>query len=245
MHIHLRLATTRKDENGRKPRLARLTAIITQLQSKRLVTASYLAEKHNVSIRTIYRDIRTLEKSGIPIVTEEGKGYSIMEGYHLPPVLFTEDEANALITVEQLVIKNKDKSFSENVSSAIEKIKSILRYSQKGNADLLADRIYFGGNQNEEKSSNNLMQIQSAIIHFKVLKMEYYSSAKKRSSRNIEPFAIYSTNGNFLLIAFCRIRKDFRVFRIDFIESLVTQNETFTPHNMTMQKYFEDYLQKK
>jgi predicted DNA-binding transcriptional regulator YafY len=58
-----------------------------------------------------------------------------MEGYHLPPVLFTEDEANALITVEQLVIKNKDQSFSEDVSSAIEKIKSILRYSHKGNAD--------------------------------------------------------------------------------------------------------------
>ncbi|MEL7062687.1 MAG: HTH domain-containing protein, partial [Bacteroidota bacterium] len=79
-----------------KPRLSRLTAILTQLQSKRLVTAKALAERHNVSIRTIYRDIRTLEQSGIPIVTEEGKGYSIMEGYHLPPVVFTEDEANAL-----------------------------------------------------------------------------------------------------------------------------------------------------
>ena len=89
-------------EEKEKPRLSRLTAIITQLQSKRIVTAKHLAERHNVSIRTIYRDIRALEKSGIPIITEEGKGYSIMEGYHLPPVLFTEDEANALITVEQL-----------------------------------------------------------------------------------------------------------------------------------------------
>ena len=95
-----------------KPRLSRLTAILTQLQSKRLITAKQLAEKHTVSIRTIYRDIRSLEKSGIPIITEEGKGYSIMEGYHLPPVLFTEDEANALITVEQLVLNNKDQSFS-------------------------------------------------------------------------------------------------------------------------------------
>jgi len=230
-------------EEKEKPRLSRLTAIITQLQSKRIVTASYLAERHNVSVRTIYRDIRTLEKSGIPIITEEGKGYSIMEGYHLPPVLFTEDEANALITVEQMMIKNKDLSLSENVSSAIEKIKSILRYSQKGNVDLLAARIYFGGNQNEEKPSNNLMQIQSAIIHFKILKIDYHSTEKKRSTRYIEPFAIYSINGNFLLIAFCRLRNDFRVFRIDFIETLVPQNETFTPHNMTIQKYFEDYVQ--
>ncbi len=232
-------------EEKEKSRLSRLTAIITQLQAKRVVTATQLAKRHDVSVRTIYRDIRAIEKSGVPIITEEGKGYSIMEGYHLPPVLFTEDEANALITVEQLVIKNRDQSFCENVSSAIEKIKSILRYSQKGNADLLSDRIYFGGNNKEEKSSNNLMQIQSAIIHFQVLKMEYHSSIKNRTTRNIEPFAIYSVNGNFLLIAFCRLRNDFRAFRIDYIETLVPQNETFKQHNMTIQKYFEDYIQNK
>ena len=226
-----------------KPRLARLTAILTQLQAKRMITAKQLAERHQVSIRTIYRDIRTLEKSGIPIITEEGKGYSLMEGYHLPPVVFTEDEANALITVEQLILHNKDASFTENVSSAIEKIKSILRYSQKGNAELLADRIFFGGHWNEEKTSNNLMKIQSAIIHFQVLKINYRSSKKKETTRFIEPFAIYSINGNFLLIAFCRLRNDFRAFRIDFIETLVAQNEHFSPHNMTMQKYFEEYVQ--
>ncbi len=226
-------------EEKEKPRLSRLTAILTQLQSKRIVTAKQLAERHNVSIRTIYRDIRTLEKSGIPVVTEEGKGYSIMEGYHLPPVVFTEEEANALITVEQLVIKNKDQSLVQNVSSAIEKIKSILRYSQKGSADLLADRIYFGGNNKQEKTSNNLMQIQSAIIHYRLLKMEYQSLENKQTTRNIEPFAIYSINGDFLLIAFCRLRNDFRHFRIDLIEKLTTENETFNPHNMTIKEYFE------
>lgn len=231
-------------EEKEKPRLSRLTAIITQLQSKRLITAKFLAEKHNVSVRTIYRDIRTLEKSGIPIVTEEGKGFSIMEGYHLPPVIFTEDEANALITMELLAIKNKDQSLTENVSSAIEKIKSILRYSQKGNADLLAQRVYFGGNNQLEKSSSNLMQIQSAILHFKVLKIEYRSSEQKRTTRQIEPFAVYSTRGNFLLIAFCRLRNDFRAFRIDYIEKLTQQEETFTPHNMTIQQYFEEYVKK-
>ena len=226
-----------------KPRLSRLTTILTQLQSKRIVTAKYLSEKHNVSVRTIYRDIRTLENSGIPIITEEGKGYSIMEGYHLPPVLFTEDEANALVTIEQLVANNKDQSLIDNISTALEKIKSILKYSQKGNVDLLTNRIYFGGNKNEKKTSNNLMQIQSAIIHFKILKIDYNSSAKKKTTRNIEPFAIYSINGNFLLIAYFRMRKDIRNFRIDYIEKLVPQDITFTPHNMTMQKYFEDYVQ--
>ncbi|WP_299438535.1 YafY family protein [uncultured Aquimarina sp.] len=229
-------------EEKEKPRLSRLTAILTQLQSKRIITAKQLAEKHDVSVRTIYRDIRTLEKSGIPIVTEEGKGYSIMEGYHLPPVLFTEEEANALITMEQLAIKNKDLSLVKNTTSAIEKIKAILRYSQKGNADLLADRIYFSGNNNEEKTSNNLMQIQSAIIQYKVLTMDYLSSENKLTNRNIEPFAVYSIHGDFLLIAFCRLRNDFRHFRIDFIEKLVTENETFSPHNMTIKEYFEKYV---
>ena len=153
-----------------KPRLARLTAILTQLQSSQLVTATALAERHQVSVRTIYRDIRTLELSGIPIITEEGRGYSIMEGYHLPPVVFTEDEANALITAEQLLLKNKDLSLSKNASSAIEKIKAILRYSQKGNADLLSERVYFSDLKKEERTSDNLMQIQSALINTFCLK---------------------------------------------------------------------------
>ena len=229
-------------EAKEKPRLARLTAIITQLQSKRLVTAKYLAEKHKVSVRTIYRDIRTLEKSGIPIITEEGKGFSIMEGYHLPPVIFTEDEANALITMELLASKNKDQSLTDNVSSAIEKIKSILRYSQKGNADLLSERVYFGGNNELERSSNNLMQIQSAIIHFRLLKIEYLSTEQKRTIRTVEPFAVYSNKGNFLLNAYCRLRDDFRAFRIDFIEKLSPLEETFTAHNMTIQDYSEEYV---
>nr|WP_290935624.1 HTH domain-containing protein [Haliscomenobacter sp.] len=96
-------------ENDTK-RLSRLTAILTQLQTKRLVTATVLAEKFKVSVRTIYRDIRALEQSGVPILTEEGKGYSLMEGYRLPPVSFSESEANALITAEQFVLKNKDAS---------------------------------------------------------------------------------------------------------------------------------------
>ncbi|MBD0404528.1 YafY family protein [Flammeovirga sp. EKP202] len=225
-----------------KPRLSRLTAIITQLQSKKIVTANYLAERHNVSVRTIYRDIRTLEQSGIPIITEEGKGYSIMEGYHLPPVVFSEEEANALITVEQLLLKNKDQSLVENVSSAIEKIKAILRYSQKGNADLLAERVYFGGNNKEEKTSDNLMQIQSAIIHYKILKIKYHSTNDITTERAVEPFAVYSINGNFLMIAFCRLRNDFRAFRIDFIKELMVLEENFTPHDMTIKEYFEKYV---
>ena len=232
-------------EEKEKPRLARLTAILTQLQSKRIITAKYLAEKHKVSTRTIYRDIRTLEKSGIPIITEEGKGFSIMEGYQLPPVQFTEEEANALITAEQLVLKNKDQSFSENYSAAIIKIKAVLHYSQKGKADLLAERIYFGENHKYEKTSNYLMKIQSALTNFQLLKIDYLSIKDKLTTRTIEPFALYSSKDKWLLIAFCRLRKEFRAFRVDLIQKLTPQAETFTPHDMTFQQYFELYVKNK
>ena len=222
-----------------KPRLSRLTAILTQLQSSRIVTAKVLAEKHNVSIRTIYRDIRTLEKSGVPIITEEGRGYRMMDGYSLPPVMFSEDEANALITAEQLINKNKDISFVEQYKSAIEKIKAILRGPQKEKAHLLTERVYFRNNYKNEKSSSYLMQIQLALTNFQVLKIEYLSSKQVLTTRKIEPFALYSTQENWLLVAFCRLRKEFRVFRIDYIQKVSNTLEQFESHNMTLDEYFK------
>ncbi len=164
-----------------KPRLSRLTAMVTQLQSKRIVTAKEIAEKHNVSIRTVYRDIRTLEKSGIPIITEEGKGYSIMEGYKIPPVMFTQEEANALITAEQLIKKNKDQSLIEQYESAIIKIKSVLKYTQKEKAELLTNRIQVRNNLKNERTSNHLIQLQSAVSNYQTIKIDYLSLKNEQS----------------------------------------------------------------
>jgi len=164
-----------------KPRLARLTAIMTQLQSKRIVTARELAEKHQVSIRTVYRDIRTLEKSGIPILTEEGKGYSIMEGYKLPPIMFTEQEANALITAEQIISKNKDKSLTDYYRSAVEKIKSVLKHTQKDKSELLSERLLIRTSMEMDKTRESLIQLQSAITNYSLTDIEYVSLQKKVS----------------------------------------------------------------
>lgn len=227
-----------------KPRLARLTAILTQLQSKQIVTAKAIAEKHQVSIRTIYRDIRTLEKSGIPIVTEEGKGYSMMEGYKLPPVMFTQEEANALITVEQLIKKNKDQSLVEQYESAVTKIKSILKNNQKTETELLSNRIQVRDNIENEKTSNYLILLQSAIASYQLVKIKYLSLEKNQSEREIEPFALYTTQGNWLLIAFCRLKNDFRAFRLDCIQNLQSLNSKFEPHNMTLEEYLEECRKK-
>jgi len=236
----LTLVGSRKPTNmEEKPRLSRLTAILTQLQSKRILTAREIAEKHNVSIRTVYRDIRTLENSGIPIITEEGKGYSLMQGFNLPPVMFTEKEANALITAEQQILKNKDKSFVEEYQNAVSKIKSILRHSQKEKIEFLSERIVFRNNAQNKKTSNYLMIIQSAITDFNLIEIEYKSLQDKNTKRTVEPFALYSTQENWLLIAVCRLRNDFRVFRLDQIQKLIVHNQHFEPQKITLQEYFE------
>ena len=222
-------------------RLSRLTAILTQLQTKRLITATSLANKFNVTVRTIYRDIRALEQSGVPILTEEGKGYTLMEGYKIPPVMFSEKQANALILAEQLVLKNKDASFVKDYSEAIEKIKAVLGYSTKDKANLLAERTRFSQNINSEKNSSNLSDLQFALTNYFVTKIEYSNESSKATSRLIEPFALLSTQENWLLVAWCRLRKEFRYFRLDRIKKMEILSDTFTPHKLTLQEYFDKY----
>lgn len=222
-----------------KPRLVRLTAIVTQLQTKKVVTATELSAKYKVSIRTIYRDIRTLEQSGIPIYTEEGKGYSLVEGYKLPPVMFTEEEANALITAEQIVSKNKDISFVEKYSSAVEKIKSVLKYSQRDKSSLLTERLDIRTNLEQKITSNYLMQLQIALTNYKLLQVDYLSLERNKTKRIVEPFALIHNNDNWVLIAFCRLRKNFRAFRVDCIQQVVMLPSSFEPHKITLQEYFD------
>jgi predicted DNA-binding transcriptional regulator YafY len=225
-------------DNTDTKRIARLTAILTQLQTKRLLTAPELASKFSVSVRTIYRDIRTLEQAGIPIITEEGKGYTIMEHFRLPPIMFTESQANALILAEQLVLKNKDTSFIKEYLEAIDKIKAVLRHDVKSKANLLTERTRFTQSLNNERTSNNLSTLQFALTNFFLTRIEYINEAKESTERIIEPFALLSTE-NWLLVAWCRLRNEFRFFRLDRIKKLEVLTATFTPHNMTLQDYFD------
>jgi predicted DNA-binding transcriptional regulator YafY len=227
-------------DNTDKKRIVRLTAILTQLQTKRLLTAPELAYKFSVSIRTIYRDIKTLEQAGIPIITEEGKGYTIMEHYRLPPIMFTESQANALILAEQLVLKNRDVSFIKEYSEAIDKIKAILRHDVKSKANLLAERTKLIQSFDNQRTSNNLSALQFALTNFFLTRIEYTNEANEFTERIIEPFALLSTE-NWLLVAWCRLRNEFRFFRLDRIKKLEVLAEMFTPHNMTLQEYFDKY----
>ena len=221
-------------------RISRLTAILTQLQTKRILTAKSLSEKFGVSTRTIYRDIKALERAGVPILTEEGKGYTLMEGFRIPPIMFTEKQANALILAEQLVLKNKDASFVKDYSEAIDKIKSILRYTIRDKTNLLANRTKYNQVINQERSSSNLSDLQNALTNYNLVKIDYISKEGITTTRLIKPFALLSSE-NWYLIAWCCLRKEFRFFRLDRIQTIKIQSEKFEPHNMTLQEYFDRY----
>ena len=227
--------------NNDTKRISRLTEIITQLQTKRLLTASELAAKFSVSIRTIYRDIRALEQAGIPIYVEEGKGYGLMDHYRLPPVMFTESEANALITAEQLVLKNKDSSLVKDYADAIDKIKSVLNRNAKDKAHLLSERTQFSQLKDIERTSTHLSALQFALTNFSLTRIEYTDAADETTNRMIEPFALLSAREGWLLVAWCRLRKGFRHFRLDRIRKLEVLSEGFTPHDMTLQDFFDRY----
>ena len=221
-------------------RLSRLSAILTMLQSKRLLTAAAIAKKFGISIRTVYRDIRALEASGVPVCTEDGKGYSLMEGFVLPPVMFTEMEANALITAAHLVANNSDQSFINNHTEAITKIKAVLRYTTKDKAALLSERMQLRRYDRAAIGSNNLSAIQLAITHFDTLSIQYTSlSDKAITHRRIAPLAVYMTQENWVLIAWCYLRNNYRAFRIDQVSQLQTTGEKHTMHDFNLQDYFE------
>jgi len=223
-------------------RLERLTAILTQLQTKRLITSTMLSEKFGVSVRTIYRDIRALEKSGVPIITEEGKGYSIMEGYRLPPVMFTEKEANALITAEQILALNKDRSFVADLRDAINKIKAVLRLDSKDKAELLSSRMFVWEHKDEINTSHHLSAIQMALTNYNPVALNYISENGSETLREVEPFALVtSSKMGWYLIAWCKLRIDFRTFRLDRMQKVMVLPGHFEPHKITMQEYYERF----
>ncbi len=222
-------------------RLSRLTAILTRLQSKHMITSTMLSDKFGVSKRTIYRDIRALQEAGVPVFAEEGRGYRLMPGYRLPPVMFSQSEANALITAEKIIVKNKDASLIKHYAEAITKIKAILRTGEKSKAELLSKRVLYRGNPNYETNSDYLSIIQTTITNYNPVSIDYESIGKnEKTSREVEPFAMYNSHENWVMIAFCRLRTAYRAFRLDKITRLVVHEDTFEPHDYTLQRYFED-----
>jgi predicted DNA-binding transcriptional regulator YafY len=220
-------------------RLIRLTAILTQLQSKLVSTSKKLADKFGVSKRTIYRDIKTLENAGVPIITEEGKGYRIMEGYSLPPIMFTKDEANALLTAELIIQSSKDSSLIDKFSEAMLKVRAVIPNRINERTERLEQKMGITNTYiDHSPKSKYLLEIQKALLEYLVISISYTNKAGQSTKRNVEPFAIYcNQNSEWVMVAFCRLRKEFRTFSLVNIDKFVITEENFESHKMSFPEY--------
>ena len=218
--------------------LSRLISMLTLLQSKRIVTGTELAERFDVSVRTIYRDIRKLEESGVPVITIEGRGYTIMDGYRMAPVMFDEMEVNALVTAEQIIAKTNDDSLIRHFDQTLRKIKSVFKGSLLNHAEMLNSKMHIRKNIDEEVKSTSLSYIQMAIVNFRLVDFSYEDKNKQATSRKVEPLAILSVDEKWLVIGWCRLREALRVFRLDRIHSFRILEETFPDRNFDLAEFF-------
>lgn len=209
-------------------RLDRITAILIQLQSKQLITAAEIAERFDISKRTVYRDIKSLQEAGVPIGVEDGRGYFIVEGYRLPPVHFTEEEANAFIAVDKMLHYHTEDSLRKHYQSGLTKVKSVLRQTQKDKANYLDTRI--GYQDPWAPKSAYLTELQQCITDHWVVEITYHSFYKDEiTQRKIHPHALYFTGVVWTMIGYCQLRKAMREFRTDKIKTLKITHESFEP----------------
>lgn len=229
-------------------RIDRISAILIQLQSRRVVKAADIAERFNISLRTVYRDVKTLEEAGIPLIGEAGVGYSIMDGYRLPPVTFTKEEATAFLTAEKFVEKLTDAFTIANHKSAMYKIRAILRNDEK---DLLEDidsniHVFKNRSQPQATGNNYIQAILNSISQKQVLCIDYFANhSQENTKREIEPVGIFFMDGYWHLIAYCLLRKDYRDFRTDRIKSLLLTGKSYASQHPTLKTYIEQTAKEK
>ncbi len=225
-------------------RIDRLHAILTHLQSKRLVTAQEIADRFNISLRTVYRDVKALDESGVPVIGEAGTGYTIMEGYRLPPVMFSREEASALLLGSKLAERFADEAAQKHFSAALYKIKAVLRGNDKDYVDDLTDTIAVITRRTPvaENSHQYLSVLQQATVQKKVIDLQYHSSAKEETTRRcVEPIGLLYYSNAWHLIAWCRLRKGYRDFRLSRMIKVLTLEEVFdASSHPSVQKYVKE-----
>ncbi len=207
-------------------------AMVMFMQGRRLVKADDLAAHFEISARTVYRDMSALGEAGVPIVGEAGVGYTLVKGYHLPPVMLTVDEASALFVGAELVKQFTDASLGAPMSSALDKLRAVLPRDRQDHVERLARQTLVMGRSRDNHSNPAgqpwLLQVQRGVVKRQVLHLSYRGKERNEATmREVEPLGVVYYGGAWYLMAWCRLRKDYRQFRIDRIRDLVVGTEQF------------------
>ena len=213
-------------------RIDRLTGMILLLQGQRVITAEQIAGHFEISVRTVYRDLSALGEAGVPIIAEAGVGYSLMRGYHMPPVMFTEDEAAALFMSGELAEQVADESLRQSLRSALLKVRSVLPQEKKDYLHRLKDTVgvWFRKNGSDARRES-LMPIQDAVVRRRCLEIRYNTANRGAiSARVVEPLGLVFYSRQWHLIGWCRLRQDVRDFRLDRMAAWEVLDECYEGH---------------
>jgi len=215
-------------------RIDRLFGILLLLQRKSRIRAEDIAERYGITVRTVYRDISALHELGVPIVSMPGEGYRLMEGFYLPPLIFTADEASALFLGGRLLAHQADGHLPDTTTSALEKISAILPKRTANHVQQLSDIIHFSLPARKfNLDDKRLLLFQRAIVAQQVVHIAYHSLKDDTlTERDIEPLQLTYGNSAWYIHAYCRLRADIREFRLDRIEHLMSTMQTFTPRHV-------------
>ena len=206
-------------------RADRLFMIVQHLRGGRLVTARQLAERLEVSERTIYRDIADLQGSGVPVEGAAGVGYVMREGFDLPPLMFTRDEVAALVAGARFVKAWGGAAMAAAAEEALVKIAAVL--PEDGRARAEAVQVHAIGAEMTAALRARIDEIDAAIEARAVLSIAYTDEAGRATERRVRPLGLWFWGKVWTLIAWCELRDDFRMFRVDRIDALACTGQRF------------------
>jgi predicted DNA-binding transcriptional regulator YafY len=207
-------------------RADRLFRIVQLLRSGRLQTARHLAEKLQVSHRTIYRDVQDLQLSGVPITGEAGVGYTLRRDFDIPPLMFDREEITALVLGARMVQAWGGTQLTEAANRALRKIEAVLPTDLRERIDEVL--LYAPGFRVPAELRSKLDTLHTAAQERRVILIAYSREDAQQSIRRLHPLALYFWGGTWTLAAWCELRNDFRSFRVDRMEHLESLPEVFT-----------------
>ncbi|MCZ6592325.1 MAG: YafY family protein [Alphaproteobacteria bacterium] len=208
-------------------RADRLFQIVQYLRGGRLTTAARLAETLEVSERTIYRDIADLQASGVPIDGEAGVGYVMRNGYDLPPLMFTRDEIVALVAGARLIRAWGGAAMARAAEEALVKIESVLPDAERARANQV--EIHAIAQEMTPQVRLRIDEIEHAVEERRRLALAYIDAEDRTTERTVRPLGLWFWGKVWTLVAWCELRNDFRMFRLDRITRMDNGGEVFRP----------------